>query len=117
MRRLMMGTIDSFFEPNGAKGCMVVLAATNCTTESSDILEELAGRRRAAERIVRDRIAAGRAAGEFSADTDVDTLAGVIITTLYGLSIKARDGASRASLRKVVEQVMSMWPRPRAGRK
>jgi hypothetical protein len=36
---------------------------------------------------------------------------------LYGLSIKARDGASRASLRKVVEQVMSMWPRPRTRRR
>lgn len=117
MRRLMMGTIDSFFAPNGTKGCMVVLAATNCTTESSDILEELAGRRRLAERLVRDRIAAGRDAGEFSADTDVDALASLIITTLYGLSIKARDGASRASLRKVVEQVMSVWPGPRTGRK
>jgi TetR/AcrR family transcriptional regulator, copper-responsive repressor len=112
IRCLMMGTIDSFFEPEGSKGCMVVLAATNCTTESSDIFEELADRRRLAERVVRDRIAAGRNAGEFPADTDIETLAGTIITTLYGLSIKARDGASRASLQKVVEQVMSMWPRP-----
>jgi AcrR family transcriptional regulator len=111
MRRLMIGTIDSFFEPKGAKGCMVVLAATNCTAESSDILEELAARRRLAERMVRERIAKGRDAGEFSADTDIDAMAGLIITTLYGLSIKARDGASRAALRKVVEQVMSMWPR------
>ena len=111
IRRLMMGTIDSFFEPNGSKGCMVVLAATNCTAESSDILDELAARRRLAGRVVRDRISAGRDAGEFAADTDVDTLASLIITTLYGLSIRARDGASRASLRKVVDQVMSMWPR------
>jgi TetR/AcrR family transcriptional regulator, copper-responsive repressor len=117
MRCLLMGTIDSFFEANSVKGCMVVLAATNCTTESSDIIDELAARRRLAERLVRDRIAAGRDAGELPADTDVDTLAGLIITTLYGLSIKARDGASRASLHKVVEQVMSAWPRPRAGRK
>ena len=117
MRCLMMGTIDSFFEPGSSKGCMVVLAATNCTTESNDIFEELADRRRLAERLVRDRIAAGREANEFPADTDVDTLAGTIITTLYGISIKARDGASRASLRKVVEQVMSMWPQPRAGRR
>jgi len=113
MRRLMMDTIDSFFEPNNPKGCMVVLAATNCTTDSSDILDELAGRRRMAERCVGDRIAAGRAAGEIRSDADVDTLAGTIVTTLYGLSIKARDGASRAALRKVVEQVMSMWPGPR----
>jgi AcrR family transcriptional regulator len=112
MRRLLMDTIDSFFEKNNPRGCMVVLAATNCTTESSDILDELATRRRAAERVVRDRIAAGRDAGEFAAATDVDALAGTIVTTLYGLSIKARDGASRASLRKVVDQVMSMWPGP-----
>jgi len=111
MRHLMMGTIDSFFEPKGTKGCMVVLAATNCTTEASDIAEELAGRRRLAERLVRDRIAMGRDAGELPANTDVEALAALIITTLYGLSIKARDGASRASLRKVVEQVMAMWPR------
>jgi hypothetical protein len=90
---------------------MVVLAATNCTSESNDILEELAARRHLAERLVRDRIAAGRAANELPDDTDVDALAGLIITTLYGLSIKARDGASRASLRKVVDQVMSIWPR------
>jgi len=112
MRRLLMDTIESFFEKNNPRGCMVVLAATNCTTESSDILDELAARRRAAERVIRDRIAAGRKASEFAADTDVDALAGMIATTLYGLSIKARDGASRATLRKVVDQVMSMWPGP-----
>ena len=116
MRRLLMDTIESFFEKNNPRGCMVVLAATNCTTESSDILDELAARRRAAERVIRDRIAAGRKASEFAADTDVDALAGMIATTLYGLSIKARDGASRASLRKVVDQVMSMWPQPTAPR-
>ena len=110
MRRLLMDTIDSFFEADNPRGCMVVLAATNCTTESSDILHELASRRRAADRIVRARIATGRDAGEMPADADVDALAGMIVTTLYGLSIKARDGASRASLRKVVDQVMSAWP-------
>jgi AcrR family transcriptional regulator len=111
MRRLLLDTIDSFFEKNNPRGCMVVLAATNCTTESSDILDELAARRHAAERVIRNRVAAGRDAGELVGNTNVDALAGMIVTTLYGLSIKARDGASRPSLRKVVDQVMSMWPR------
>ena len=110
MRRLLMDTIESFFEADNPRGCMVVLAATNCTTDSNDILDDLAARRHAAERVVRDRIAAGRLAGEIPSDADVEVLAGMIVTTLYGLSIKARDGASRASLRKVVDQVMSMWP-------
>lgn len=111
MRRLLTDTIESFFEADNPRGCMVVLAATNCTTESNDILDELAARRRAAERVIRDRIIAGREAREIPTGTDVEALAGTIVTTLYGLSIKARDGASRAGLRKVVDQVMSMWPR------
>jgi AcrR family transcriptional regulator len=110
VRRLLMDTVNSFCDSNHPKGCMVVLAATNCTTESSDVLDALADRRRAAERAIRTRIAAGRAAGELPAGTDVDALAGMVVTTLYGLSIKARDGATRASLRKIVEQAMRMWP-------
>jgi TetR/AcrR family transcriptional regulator, copper-responsive repressor len=116
IERLFADTVDSFCDPKHPKGCMVVLAATNCTAESSDIIGELAGRRRAAERATRDRIAAGRAAGELAAGVDVDALAGSVVTTLYGLSIKARDGASRASLRKIAEQTMQAWPR-RKGRR
>jgi len=111
MRRLLMDTVESFCNPKHPRGCMVVLSATNCTTESSDILDDLSERRRMAERMIRERIAAGGKAGELAANTDIDTLASLIVTTLYGLSIKARDGASRAALRKVVEQVMRMWPR------
>lgn len=111
IRRLLMDTIESFCDPKHPKGCMVVLAATNCTAESNDIADALADRRRAAERAIRDRIAVGQAAGELPAGTDIDALAGFLATTLYGLSIKARDGASRASLRRVAEQAMLTWPR------
>jgi AcrR family transcriptional regulator len=117
MRRLLMDTIASFCDPKHPKGCMVVLAATNCTVESSDVLDALTDRRRAAERVIRDRIAAGLAASELSAGTDVDALAGMIVTTLYGLSIKARDGASRGSLRRIVEQTLHAWPRRKTRRR
>jgi len=109
MRKLLLDTIELFCDPKNPKGCMVVLAATNCTAQSSDILSKLAQRRRMAERVIRSRIAAGRQAGELRTDTDVDALAGLIATTLYGLSIKARDGASRAAMRKIVEQTMQLW--------
>lgn len=111
IRRLLMDTVESFCNPKHPKGCMIVLAATNCTAESSDVLDALAERRRAGERAIRDRIAAGQAAGELPPDVDIDTLAGLVMTTLYGLSIKARDGASRAGMRKIVEQTLRLWPR------
>jgi hypothetical protein len=60
---------------------------------------------------VRARIVAGQKAGELSANADVDALTGMVTATLYGLAIKARDGAPRAHLRRIVEQLMMMWPR------
>ena len=80
MRRLLMDTVELFCNPKHPKGCMVVLAATNCTVESDDVL------------------------------------AGMITTTLYGLSIKARDGASRAILRRIVEQTLLAWPHRKSRR-
>ena len=42
---------------------------------------------------------------------DVEALASLVTTTLYGLAIKARDGTLRARLRGTVAQLMRMWPR------
>jgi AcrR family transcriptional regulator len=111
MRRLMTDAVKSFTSPKNPKGCMVILAATNCAAESDDIMDTLAGRRRAAQSVVRERIAAGRAVGELAAGADVDALAGLVTATLSGLAMQARDGASRASLFRIVDQMMSSWPR------
>jgi AcrR family transcriptional regulator len=116
MRRLMMDAVKSFTDPHDPKGCMVILAATNCAPESGDVMEALAGRRRAAQAMLRQRIAMGRAAGELAPGADIDALAGLVTATLSGLTILARDGASRASLRRIVDQMMSGWPHPDAAR-
>jgi TetR/AcrR family transcriptional regulator, copper-responsive repressor len=114
IRRLLTSAVVSFTNPKRPKGCMVVLGATNCAVESSDIFAALADRRRAAEAAVRRRIVAGLAAGELEEVADVDALTGLVTATLFGLAIKARDGMSRAGLRKVVDQAMRSWPNRRA---
>jgi TetR/AcrR family transcriptional regulator, copper-responsive repressor len=111
VRRLLLDAVTAFTKPNDPKGCMIVTAATNCTLESSDVYEALAARRRDADRAVRARIAAGHEAGELADDADVEALAGLVTTTLYGLAIRARDRTPRAHLRGTVEQLMRMWPR------
>jgi AcrR family transcriptional regulator len=114
IRRLLLDAAKSFTDPKNPKGCLIVLGATNCAIESTDLFEALAERRRAAENAVRARIATGQTAGELSDNADVDALTGMVTATLYGLAIKARDGASRARLRIIVEQLMMMWPRREA---
>jgi TetR/AcrR family transcriptional regulator, copper-responsive repressor len=110
IRRLLLDAATAFTNPDCPKGCMVVTSATNCTTHSGDIYEALAERRRAVESAVRARIAAGHKAGELSDEADADALTGVVTATLYGMAIKARDGAPRARLRRTVDQLMRMWP-------
>jgi len=111
MRRLMMDAIKSFTDPHNPRGCMVILAAINCGPGSREVVELLASRRRAAQAIVRQRIAMGQASGELAPGADIDALAGLVTATLSGLAMLARDGASRASLRRIVDQMMLSWPR------
>jgi AcrR family transcriptional regulator len=110
IRCLLDGAVKSFTKPDTPKGCLVVLGAINCTAASGDIYKALAMRRRDAEKAVRARIAAGQSAGELPDDLDVDALTGMVTATLYGLAIKAKDGASRAQLHGIVDQAMRMWP-------
>jgi AcrR family transcriptional regulator len=111
VRRLLMGVVDLFADPSKPKGCLVVLGATNCAAESEDMFEALAARRRAAEAAVQARIAAGAEAGELAANADVGALADLVTGTLYGLAVKAKDGAPKRRLRASVDQLMRMWPR------
>ena len=111
IRRLLLDAVKSFTDPKNPKGCLIALGATNCAIESADIFEALAERRRAAEKAVRARIAAGQKAGELADDADVDALTGIVTATRYGLAIMARDGVPRARLMRIVDQLMMTWPR------
>ena len=111
VRRLLLDAAKSFTDPKNPTGCLMVLGATNCAIKSTDIFEVIAERRRTAENALRARIATGQKAGELSDNADVDALTGMVTATLYGLAIKAREGAPRARLRTIVEQLMTMWPR------
>jgi TetR/AcrR family transcriptional regulator, copper-responsive repressor len=108
--RLLMDGITSFSDPSQPAGCMVVLAATNCTSEAKDVLVELAARRKAGETAIRNRLAKGQMDGDVPENADIEVLAGLVVTTLNGLSIKARDGAEKSQLVAIVEQMLLAWP-------
>jgi AcrR family transcriptional regulator len=110
VRRLLHDAIERFADPSGPKGCMVVLSATNCTAQADDVQAALADLRRSALDAVRNRLAAGQAAGDLTPDADIDTLASLVTTTLYGLALQARDGVASDRLHKIADQVLQAWP-------
>ncbi|MFI8852109.1 TetR/AcrR family transcriptional regulator [Streptomyces sp. NPDC053499] len=105
LRRNVIGYTD----PAKPRGCMIVLAATNCTPENEGVRTLLAESRRATERRFRERVERGIAEGDVPAGTDSGTLAAFYATVLFGLSVQAKDGVSRDELLGVVEAALAAW--------
>jgi AcrR family transcriptional regulator len=107
--RLLHDAAAAFTRPCDPHGCLVVLAATNCGAETEDVAADLAARRRRTEAAIRARVERGQAVGDVAPDVDAGALAGLVAATLFGMSVKARDGAPRAELDAMVERLMAMW--------
>ena len=95
-------------------GCMVVMAAANCSVAAEHVQQALAKRRALGIDLMRERIQRGIDEGELPADADAAGLANFYATVYQGMSVQARDGAGAQSLEASVEMAMRAWPaRPR----
>jgi AcrR family transcriptional regulator len=108
----------AYANPRRPPGCMVTLAATIGTPEGAEVREFLAQCREEGEDALKRRLARGVAEGDLPAGADIAALAAFYYTVLQGLSIQARDGASRKALSAIVDCAMAAWdgltrpPRP-----
>jgi AcrR family transcriptional regulator len=109
VERLLREAAAEYTAPDRPHGCLVVHAATNCSTPEVEAL--LRERRNANIAAFESRIRAGIAAGELPADTDAGALARCVGAVLQGMSQQARDGASRAELEALVDVALAGWPR------
>ncbi|HWH82683.1 MAG TPA: TetR/AcrR family transcriptional regulator [Burkholderiaceae bacterium] len=103
-------------------GCMMVMATTNCSVAAEHIQDALVKRRALGVAMMQARIQRGVDEGELPGDTDAGALANFYSTVYQGMSMQAKDGASRASLLRSVEMAMRSWPAappapPRAAKK
>lgn len=112
---------DTITDPNAPPGCMVVLAAASSTTKNTPVRDFLAGQRRDIAEGIKARLNQGVADGDIPEGTDTAALAAFYLTVLQGMSIQARDGATRADLETVIVMSMAAWdslvpvPAPAAG--
>lgn len=114
---MLRNNVEGYATPGKPSGCMVVLAATLGTPENERVRAYLAGCRRAALDALRHRLDRGVVEGDVPAGTDTAALAAFYTTVLQGLSLQARDGASREALQAIVDCAMAAWEtlaRPRA---
>ncbi|UNS97298.1 TetR/AcrR family transcriptional regulator [Streptomyces tubbatahanensis] len=106
---VLRGNACAYTEPGSPRGCMVVLSATTCAPEHETVRTLLCDDRRVMERSLRDRIDRGVAEGDVPAGADTRSLAAFYATVLFGLSVQARDGATRDDLLAVAHAAMASW--------
>lgn len=109
--RLLHEAAAEFTDPAHPRGCLVISAATNCTTP--EVEEALRARRNANVTEIESRIRAAVAAGELPAGTEPSALARYTAAVFQGMSQQARDGATRDDLETVADLAMQAWPQAR----
>jgi AcrR family transcriptional regulator len=99
---MLRAAVVAYTQPGRPRGCMVVTAATNCTSDNDAVFKWLAECRRERNRAILDRLAAAKAEGELTGEADIRALADHFGAIMSGLSVQARDGLSRDRLLALV---------------
>jgi AcrR family transcriptional regulator len=100
---------EAYASPRKPLGCMIVLSSLIGAPENEALRGFLTKLRRQGETDLRRRIERGIAEGDVPPGTDARRLATFYTTVLQGLSVQARDGASRKTLNAVVDAAMTAW--------
>ena len=112
IEQVFRATVSAITKAGEPRGCMLVLGALNCAPEDADgaaASEHLHRLRTTSYRSIGERIRRGIREGDMPRRTDVDGLTAFVTALINGLSVLARDGASRAALNAAVDRAMRAW--------
>ncbi len=114
-RAMLSGAAIAYTGETTPRGCLLASATASGSAASADVQGVVAGIRGATSNRMRARIEHDIAAGLLPPATDAGPLAGMVMALMQGLSVLARDGASRAFLLAIVDSALQAWPKPPAG--
>ena len=107
---MLRATADQITGPDTPHYCMLILAAPTGAVENHTVRQFLADIRRDMHTTIKDRLARGVTDGDLAAPpASLDAIARYYTTVVQGLSVQARDGATRADLETVITCAMAAW--------
>lgn len=104
-------------DPASPRGCMVVLSAISCSDQAARVQKELSDCRARWEKQMKQRILRGISEGDVPETTNAGALASFYMAVLQGMSLHAKDGASRERLKEIGQAAMQAWPEARGKRR
>ena len=107
---MLQATADQITHPEHPHYCMLVLAAPTGAIENHAVREFLADGRHGQYVEIKDRLSRGVTDGDLPTPViGLEAMARYYATVVQGLSIQARDGATRAELETVITCAMAAW--------
>jgi AcrR family transcriptional regulator len=106
VEKLFRGAIDMVMSPRHPDGCLLVQGALASGPMAESITQELSRRRASAEAALRRRFEKAVAEGDLHSNADAEKLARYVITVLWGMSVQAAGGATRAQLKEIGEMAL-----------
>jgi AcrR family transcriptional regulator len=107
--RTLRATVAAVTRTGEPQGCLLVLGAITCASVGQDMGDYLQGMRRKTNEFILARIKRGVREGDVPRRANVDAMAMFLTAFVHGLSVQARDGASRAELMEAVDCAMKGW--------
>ena len=113
-REMLIAAATTYTGDATPRGCLLASATASGSSMSADVQHVAAEIRRGIEAHLRARIERDIAAGVLPPETQAAALSGLVMAVIQGMSVLARDGATRASLLATVEAALGNWPRQSA---
>ncbi|TKD47765.1 MAG: TetR/AcrR family transcriptional regulator [Mesorhizobium sp.] len=109
VERFLRQTAKAYSQTDRPQGCLIALGALHQDSSRGAICDDLRRRRAESRAALLRRLERGVAEGELPENFDCGTAATFYATVQHGMSIQARDGASRAALLATVTGAMAAW--------
>lgn len=106
---MLRKSAEAYTRGSEPRGCMIVLAAPQMQGASPAVCDELKRLRAQNVTLLERRLKRAVKEGELPEHTDCRGLANYYATVQHGMSIQARDGASRKILLGIAESAMAGW--------
>ena len=110
VEKLLLYMADELCCSDHPRGCLLQMAEATAGDSSAKLKAALQAKRMASRSMLKARIDRGIREGDVPEGTDAAALTDFYVTIIAGMSMRARDGASRKSLLATVANAMRLWP-------
>lgn len=108
---MLREVVDICSGPKTPRGCLLFVGAINCAPANKFLQDRMRPYRVQAPELIRKRLERGVVEGDMPRGVDLEPLVSLYAGLVYGLPVRARDGASRKNLMAGVTGAMSAWDR------